>query len=97
MSVQAMADDTLALLAHLGIGRADLLGYSLGAGIALNIITRHPAAVRKAVLAAVTSGRDGFYPELIGGPASGESSDAPGAEDAPGSACSFRSSRNTGR
>ena len=54
MSVQAMADDTLALLAHLGIGQADLFGYSLGAGIALNIITNHPAVVRKAVLASVT-------------------------------------------
>jgi pimeloyl-ACP methyl ester carboxylesterase len=84
MSVQAMADDTLALLASLGIDRADLFGYSLGAGIALNIITRHPAVVRKVVLAAVTSGRDGFHPELRGGPASGESSDAPGAEDTPG-------------
>jgi len=29
MSVQAMADDTLALLANLGIGQADLFGYSL--------------------------------------------------------------------
>ena len=34
MSVHAMADDTLALLASLDIGRADLFGYSLGAGIA---------------------------------------------------------------
>jgi pimeloyl-ACP methyl ester carboxylesterase len=50
MSVQAMADDTLALLASLGVGRADLFGYSLGAGIALNIITSHPAVVRKAAL-----------------------------------------------
>jgi len=32
-----MADDTLALLASLGIGQADLLGYSLGAGIALTL------------------------------------------------------------
>ena len=32
LSVQAMADDTLALLASLGIGQADLFGYSLGAG-----------------------------------------------------------------
>jgi pimeloyl-ACP methyl ester carboxylesterase len=42
MSVQAMASDTLALLASLGISQADLFGYSLGAGIALNIITNHP-------------------------------------------------------
>src|SRR6266481_9527175 len=48
MSVQAMAQDTLALLANLGIGQADLFGYSLGAGIALNLITSHPAVVHKA-------------------------------------------------
>src|SRR5882724_6565464 len=42
MSVQTMADDTLALLTELGIGQVDLFGYSLGAGIALNIITNHP-------------------------------------------------------
>jgi pimeloyl-ACP methyl ester carboxylesterase len=84
LSVQGMADDTLVLLASLGIGQADLLGYSLGAGIALNILTRHPAVVRKAVLAAVTFGRDGFYPELLGGPAAGKPSDAPGVEDTPG-------------
>jgi pimeloyl-ACP methyl ester carboxylesterase len=78
MSVQAMADDTLALLAHLGLGRADLFGYSLGAGIALNIITRHPTAVRKAVLASVTYDKSGFHPEMFSGPAPGESADAPG-------------------
>ena len=78
MSVQAMADDTLALLARLGIGQADLFGYSLGAGIALNIITRHPATVRKAVLASVTYDKSGFHPEMLGGPEPGESADAPG-------------------
>jgi pimeloyl-ACP methyl ester carboxylesterase len=78
MSVQAMADDTLALLAHLGIGRADLFGYSLGAGIALNIITRRPAAVRKAVLASVAFDKSGFHPEILSGPEPGESGDAPG-------------------
>src|SRR6266571_7890719 len=78
MSVQAMADDTLALLANLGIGQADLFGYSLGAGIALNIITNHPAVIRKAVLASVTYDRTGFHPEMLGGPDSAESVDAPG-------------------
>jgi pimeloyl-ACP methyl ester carboxylesterase len=73
MSVQAMADDTLALLASLGIGLADLFGYSLGAGIALNIISNHPAVVRKAVLASVTYDKSGFHPEMFSGPESGES------------------------
>jgi pimeloyl-ACP methyl ester carboxylesterase len=75
MSVQAMADDTLALLASLGIGRADLFGYSLGAGIALNIITRHPAVVRKAVLASVTYDKTGFHPEMFTPPEPGASAE----------------------
>jgi pimeloyl-ACP methyl ester carboxylesterase len=80
MSVQAMADDTLALLSGLGIDRADLLGYSLGAGIALNIITTHPAAVRKAVLASVTYDKTGFHPDMFAGPAPGEAADARGPD-----------------
>ena len=80
MSVQAMADDTLALLAHLGIGQADLFGYSLGAGIALNIITRHPAMVRKAVLASVTYDKSGLHPDMFREPEPGESTDAPGRD-----------------
>src|SRR6266851_5053563 len=78
--VQAMADDTLALLARLGIGQADLFGYSLGAGIALNLIANHPTVVRKAVLASVTYDKTGFHPEMFSGPESGESADAPGRD-----------------
>src|SRR5260370_1044759 len=80
MSVQAMADDTLALLASLGIGQADLFGYSLGAGIALNLITRHPAVVRRAVLASVAYDKTGLHPQLLGGPVPGQSADAPGRD-----------------
>src|SRR5260221_14467488 len=54
ISVPAMADDTLALLASLGIRQADLFGSSLCAAIAPNVITNHPPGVRKAVLASVT-------------------------------------------
>jgi pimeloyl-ACP methyl ester carboxylesterase len=80
MSVQSMADDTVALLAHLGIGQVDMFGYSLGAGIALNIITNHPAVVRKAMLASVTFDKTGLHPAMTGGPESGESDDARGHE-----------------
>jgi pimeloyl-ACP methyl ester carboxylesterase len=73
MSVQAMADDTLALLAGLGIERVDLFGYSLGAGIALNIMTNHPAAVRKAVLASVTYDKSGLHPDMFSEPGPKES------------------------
>ena len=65
LSVAQMADDTLALLASLGIERADLYGYSLGAGIALNIVIRQPTAVRKAVLASLAFDPTGFHPGLM--------------------------------
>jgi pimeloyl-ACP methyl ester carboxylesterase len=51
---------------------------SLGAGIALNIITNHPTVVRKAVLASVTYDKTGLHPEIFGGPESGEPAYAPG-------------------
>jgi pimeloyl-ACP methyl ester carboxylesterase len=79
LSVQAMAADTLALLARLGIGRADLFGYSLGAGIAMNMITSHPGVARKAVLASVAYDKSGLHPEMLSGPQSGESA-APGRD-----------------
>jgi pimeloyl-ACP methyl ester carboxylesterase len=65
LSVTQMADDTLALLASLGIERADLYGYSLGAGIAVYIVIRQPAVVRKAVLASVVFDSTGFHPGLL--------------------------------
>ena len=80
LSVRPMADDTLALLTSLGIGQADLFGYSLGAAISLNIITNHPAVARKAVLASVTYDKTGLHPEMLGDPAPGRSADAPGRD-----------------
>jgi pimeloyl-ACP methyl ester carboxylesterase len=77
LSVQAMAADTVALLATLGIGQADLFGYSLGAGIALNIITNHPGVARNAVLASVTYDKTGLHPDMFREPDTGQSADAP--------------------
>jgi pimeloyl-ACP methyl ester carboxylesterase len=73
LSVQAMAEDTLALLTGIGIDRADLFGYSLGAGIALNIIANHPAAVRKVVLASVSFYLSGLHPDMLSEPSSNKS------------------------
>jgi pimeloyl-ACP methyl ester carboxylesterase len=62
---EQMADDTAALLRQLGIEHADLFGYSMGGGIALQVAIRHPELVRKLVLAAPAYGPDGFYPEVL--------------------------------
>src|SRR5436190_343110 len=45
-----MADDVRALLDHLGINRADVMGYSMGARITAFFALAHPARLRRAVL-----------------------------------------------
>jgi len=67
LSFEAMADDIAALIKHLGIEKADVMGYSLGAGVALNTAIRHPAVVRKLVLVSTAFKRDGWYPEILAG------------------------------
>lgn len=64
---EQLADDIAALLTQLGLEQADLFGWSLGAGVALQTAIRHPQVVRKLVLASVTYNRDGLYPELLAG------------------------------
>ena len=67
-SYAQMADDVAALLQHLEVGRADVFGYSMGSGIAIELALRHPALVRKLVLAGGTSyAPDGLHPELQAG------------------------------
>ena len=58
------ADDAAALLRHLKIERADFFGYSNGGNIALQIAIRHPARVRKLVVASAMFKRDGLYPDF---------------------------------
>ncbi len=41
-----MAEDVRALLDHLGIGRADVMGYSMGARITANLALAHPRRLR---------------------------------------------------
>ncbi|MEV0062838.1 alpha/beta hydrolase [Nocardia sp. NPDC050718] len=62
-----MADDTVALLGQLGIRRIDLLGYSMGAGVALDITLRHPELVRKQVLLSGGLGAEAMHPGLMEG------------------------------
>jgi pimeloyl-ACP methyl ester carboxylesterase len=65
-SIGQWADDTIALLHHLGIEQADFFGYSSGGAVALEIALRSPALIRKLIWAGGTSyKRDGLYPELL--------------------------------
>jgi len=65
LSYEQMADDTAALLRHLGIEQADVFGFSTGGGVALQLAIRHPEVVRKLVVASASYTSDGMHPELL--------------------------------
>jgi len=67
LTMEAMADDIAALIKHLGIEKADVMGYSLGGGVALRTAIQHPGAVRKLVVVSTAFKRDGWYPEIVAG------------------------------
>jgi pimeloyl-ACP methyl ester carboxylesterase len=66
LSYQQMADDTRALLRALGVGAADLVGYSLGGAVALQMAMQQPSMARRLVFAGGASYRiDGYYPQML--------------------------------
>ena len=67
LSQEQMADDTVAALQYLAIERADIFGYSTGAGVSLHVAIRHPEVVRKLVLASVAYNLSGVHPGLMEG------------------------------
>ena len=67
LTLEQMADDTAALLQQLGMERADIFGYSMGAGVALHLAIRHPDVPRKLVLASITYNMNGIQPGLMDG------------------------------
>jgi pimeloyl-ACP methyl ester carboxylesterase len=67
LSYELMADDISAMLKYLKISQADILGYSLGGGVALQTAIRHPEMVHKLVLISTPARREGWYPEVLAG------------------------------
>ncbi|MBW0104093.1 alpha/beta fold hydrolase [Pseudonocardia sp. KRD291] len=64
LQLDLLADDVVALLDHLGIERADMLGYSLGGLVATEVAVRYPERVGRLVLAATHFRADGYHPEI---------------------------------
>src|SRR5687767_10009788 len=64
-SYENLADDIAALLDHLKIARADLLGYSMGGGVAMQVAIRHPEKVRKVVSISAVFRHDGWVKEAV--------------------------------
>jgi len=67
LSIRLWAEDTVALLRHLGIEQADLFGYSSGSAVAMQIAIEHPELVGKLVLASASYRLDGLHPGLLDG------------------------------
>ncbi len=65
MRFETMADDIAALISHLGHERADVMGFSLGGGVALRTAIQHPAAVNRLILVSTPFKRAGWHPEQI--------------------------------
>ena len=67
MTFEAMADDIAALIRHLGLERAAIMGFSLGGGVALRTAIQHPEVVERLVLLSTVFKRDGWHPEMRAG------------------------------
>jgi pimeloyl-ACP methyl ester carboxylesterase len=67
LTFAAMASDIAELLKHLGIAKADVMGYSLGGGVAAHVAFAYPEAVRKLVIVSTAFSKDGWYPEINAG------------------------------
>jgi pimeloyl-ACP methyl ester carboxylesterase len=64
-SYENLADDVAALLDHLKVPRADLIGYSMGGGVAMQCAIRHPQKVRKVVSISAVFRHDGWVKEAL--------------------------------
>jgi pimeloyl-ACP methyl ester carboxylesterase len=62
---QLLASDVAALIGHLGLEQADVMGYSLGGEVALRLAIQYPDRVRRLVLVSVAFRRDGSHPEVV--------------------------------
>ena len=65
ISAELMAGDIAALIKHLGLDRPDVMGYSLGGGVAFFTAVRYPELVGKLVIVSTNIKRSAIYPEML--------------------------------
>ncbi|WP_239097081.1 alpha/beta fold hydrolase [Asanoa ferruginea] len=64
ITLDAMAADIAALIDHLGLDHPDVVGYSLGGGVAMHVAANHPDKVRRMVMASAFLKTEAVYPDL---------------------------------
>jgi len=62
---QLMADDIAALIDHLGLRQPDVVGYSLGGGVAFHVAFKYPEKIGRLVSASANISRSAIYPEML--------------------------------
>jgi pimeloyl-ACP methyl ester carboxylesterase len=62
ITYQSLADDVALFMDAVGLERADVFGYSMGAGAGLQLAIRHPEKVEKLVAASVAYDLEGWQP-----------------------------------
>lgn len=67
LEFELLSNDIAQLIDHLGLKQADVMGYSLGGLVALNVAIHHPKRVRKLITVSVPFKRRGWYPEVLEG------------------------------
>lgn len=60
-----MGNDMAGVLKKIGYEKVDVLGYSMGGGVAFQFAAQHPEMVRRLVLTSTPFAQDGFFPELL--------------------------------
>lgn len=65
LSYANFADDVAAMLDYLKIGNADVIGYSMGGGVAMEVAIRHPQKVRKVVSISAVFRDNGWVQEAL--------------------------------
>src|SRR5262249_25746664 len=64
-SLVHIGNDVAGVLGKLGYDQVDVLGYSLGGGVAFQFAVQHPQRVRRLVLVSTPYAQDGFFPEML--------------------------------
>jgi len=65
IDVRLMAGDIAALIDHLGLQKPDVVGYSLGGGVAFQVAIKYPEKVGRLVAASANISRSAIYPEML--------------------------------
>jgi pimeloyl-ACP methyl ester carboxylesterase len=65
LDMRLMADDIAALIRLLGLQRPDVVGYSLGGGVAFWTAVKHPELVGRLAMVSANIRRDAIYPEML--------------------------------